>query len=109
MQYQSFIDEYVSLGHCHEVQVDPATEDARKSYYLPHHCVLNPNSSTTKLRVVFDASSKTSTNYSLNDIMMNGPVVQDDLFSIIMRFSLQNISVCLYGRLIKDVSTSTNQ
>lgn len=38
------------------------------------------------MRVVFDASAKSSTNVSLNDLLMVGPVVQDDLFAIIMRF-----------------------
>ena len=28
-------------------------------YYLPHHCVFKEDSTTTKLRVVFDGSAKT--------------------------------------------------
>jgi len=36
--------------------------------------------------VVFDASCKTSTGLSLNDALMVGPVVQQDLMSILMRF-----------------------
>jgi len=41
---------------------------------------------STKLRVVFDASAKTSTNVSLNDVFLKGPSVQEDLVSIMTRF-----------------------
>jgi hypothetical protein len=53
---------------------------------LPHHFVLKPDSSTTKLRVVFDGSAKSSSGISLNDLLLIGPVVQDELFSIFLRF-----------------------
>ncbi|KYM97734.1 hypothetical protein ALC62_11575 [Cyphomyrmex costatus] len=53
---------------------------------LPHHAVLKPDSDTTKLRVVFDASAKTSSGLSLNDVQMVGPTIQQDLFNILTRF-----------------------
>ncbi|XP_058456569.1 uncharacterized protein LOC131433966 [Malaya genurostris] len=56
------------------------------SCYLPHHPVVKKASTTTKVRVVFDGSAKTSTGHSLNDALLVGPVVQDDLLSIILRF-----------------------
>jgi len=43
--------------------------------------VLKLSSLTTKLRVVFDASVKSSSSLSLNDFLMCGPTVQDDLVS----------------------------
>ncbi|XP_037927917.1 uncharacterized protein LOC119662382 [Teleopsis dalmanni] len=55
-------------------------------YFIPHHCVLKPDITTTKLRVVFDASAKTTSGHSLNDLMYNGPTVQSELFSILLRF-----------------------
>ena len=58
-------------------------------YYLPHHAVIRPESQTTKLRTVFNASFKTSNGLSLNDILMTGPIVQDDLIAILMRFRLR--------------------
>ncbi|XP_062704143.1 uncharacterized protein LOC134286534 [Aedes albopictus] len=69
------------MGHMEEV-----AEDEEPVYYLPHHAVLKPDSTTTKLRVVFDASCRTSSGVSLNDGLMVGPVVQDDLHSIALRF-----------------------
>ncbi|XP_055522749.1 uncharacterized protein LOC129716930 [Wyeomyia smithii] len=54
--------------------------------YLSHHCVLKETSSTTKCHVVFDASSKTASGKSLNDVLMTGPVLQDSLVNILLRF-----------------------
>lgn len=49
--------------------------------YLPHHCVIRLDSKTIK-RVVFDASAISG--MLLNDIQMTGPVIQNNLFSIII-------------------------
>lgn len=84
-QYAQFIREYEQLGHMREVHEDP-NEAPGLVYYLPHHCVLRPTSTTTKLRVVFDGSAKTSSGVSINDVLMTGPTVQKDLFTILLRF-----------------------
>ncbi|XP_065078874.1 uncharacterized protein LOC135701863 [Ochlerotatus camptorhynchus] len=82
--YVDFINEYKSLSHCKEVsEVDDVPE--KLVHYLPHHAVLKPSSSTTRLRVVFDASART-TGPSLNDVLMIGPTVQPDIFSLNLRF-----------------------
>ncbi|XP_062703696.1 uncharacterized protein LOC134286141 [Aedes albopictus] len=83
-QYHDFLHEYITLGHMAAVQ--EAEEDDAKACYLPHHPVLKESSSTTKVRVVFDGSAKTSSGHSLNDSLLVGPVVQDDLLSLILRF-----------------------
>ncbi|XP_062535430.1 uncharacterized protein LOC134204669 [Armigeres subalbatus] len=63
------------------------------TYYLPHHCVVRPDSTTTKLRVVFDASCSTDTGVSLNDALMVGPQVQDDLVSITLRYRIPQFAI----------------
>jgi hypothetical protein len=45
---------------------------------MPHHGVVKEASSTTKLRVVFNASEKTGSGVSLNDVLRVGVTVQDD-------------------------------
>ncbi|XP_038119409.1 uncharacterized protein LOC119769812 [Culex quinquefasciatus] len=88
--YAAFIHEYQSLGHMKELE-DTQTEVP--AYYLPHHAVLRPESTTTKLRVVFDASCRSTTGVSLNDGLMVGPVLQDNLFAISLRFRFHPIAI----------------
>ncbi|XP_052743215.1 uncharacterized protein LOC128199140 [Bicyclus anynana] len=86
MQYQRFIHEYLSLNHGHYMDIELYDINKQATYYLPHHAVINENSSTTRLRCVFDASMKTDKKVSLNSLQLNGPVVQKDLFDILMLF-----------------------
>lgn len=81
-QYDDFLEEYLALGHMSQVEHDEEVP----SNYVPHHSVLKESSTTTKLRVVFDASAKTTSGLSLNSILKVGPNVQQDLFSIVTRF-----------------------
>ncbi|XP_058128506.1 uncharacterized protein LOC131292787, partial [Anopheles ziemanni] len=94
-EYHKFMKEYLELGHM--TPTSPADND--HGYYLPHHPVLKESSTTTKLRVVFDGSAKTSTGYSLNDALRVGPVVQDQLLDIILRF--RTYKVALVGDIAK--------
>ncbi|XP_037930495.1 uncharacterized protein LOC119665299 [Teleopsis dalmanni] len=84
-QYVAFMEEYQNLGHMIEVK-DPNIDEPH--YYIPHHCVLKPTSTSTKLRVVFDASCRTSSQKSLNDILMIEPTLQTELFILLLRFRL---------------------
>lgn len=81
VEYSAFLTEYLTLGHMKEVQ---HVNDG--GYYIPHHAVYKASSSTTKTRVVFDASAKTTSGLSLNDTLDVGPTVQNDLLSIILKF-----------------------
>lgn len=85
-EYSDFIHEYANLQHMRELREDHPSWNVRPHFYLPHHCVIKEISATTKLRVMFDASSKTTSGISLNDVLMVGPVFQQDLFSILLRF-----------------------
>lgn len=82
--YKDFMSEYLSLGHMSECHINKD----QTSYFIPHHGVLRESSSTTKLRVVFNASAPTTSGLSLNKIQMVGPTVQDDLISILLRFRM---------------------
>ncbi|XP_065090780.1 uncharacterized protein LOC135711748 [Ochlerotatus camptorhynchus] len=87
-QYVAFMEEYVQLGHMRKVVDD---QGSIKRCFLPHHPVVKEASTTTKVRVVFDASCKTSTGLSLNDALLVGPVIQQDLRSIILRCCTKQI------------------
>lgn len=51
------------------------------------------STTTTKLRVVFDASAKTASGVSLNDTLMVGANLQDNIIDIILRFRLSAIAI----------------
>ncbi|XP_058448920.1 uncharacterized protein LOC131428879 [Malaya genurostris] len=89
--YHRFMNEYLQLGHM--IRVDEPIDDARPHCYLPHHPVFKESSTTTKIRVVFDASCTTASGYSLNDTLLVGPVVQQDLLSIVIRFRTHCIAL----------------
>lgn len=82
-QYSNYMREYLDSQYMIAVQ-NPSPN--AHSYYLPHHCVIRPDSLTTKLRVVFDASARDYTNKSLNDTLLTGPKLQSDILSILLRF-----------------------
>ncbi|XP_070170845.1 uncharacterized protein [Polyergus mexicanus] len=82
--YHSFLNEYKSMGHMESVSDENPT--LNHQVYIPHHPVLRESSSTTKLRVVFNASCKTSNGSTLNNHLMTGPKLQRDLSSIILRW-----------------------
>ncbi|XP_062549772.1 uncharacterized protein LOC134214408 isoform X2 [Armigeres subalbatus] len=82
-QYQTFMTEYETLGHMQ--LVTDHEHSLTLGYHLPHHAVVRDDSTTTKVRVVYDASCKTPGGPSLNDALMVGPIVQQDLRSIMMR------------------------
>nr|CAI5838923.1 unnamed protein product [Callosobruchus analis] len=85
-EYHEFIQEYIDLGHM------TICQDQRDGgFFMPHHCVVKEHSITTKLRVVFDGSAKSTSGYSVNDLMMVGPTIQNDLFSILIRFRKHNV------------------
>ncbi|XP_062539105.1 uncharacterized protein LOC134207398 [Armigeres subalbatus] len=90
-QYFDFMAEYLELGHMRKVA--EVSKEAVKRVYLPHHPVIKDSSTTTKVRVVFDASCKTTTGISLNDALFAGPTVQQDLRSIVIRSRFRQVMV----------------
>ncbi|KYN28338.1 hypothetical protein ALC57_02251 [Trachymyrmex cornetzi] len=83
--YKEFLNEYRQQGHMSLVE-NPDVLLAQEHYIIPHQPVVRPDSMTTKLRVVFEASSKTTNGNSLNDKLMPGPNLQADLQQFLMRF-----------------------
>lgn len=82
-EYTRFIDDFLDQNH---MSVINETNQESEVYVLPHQAVVRPDSVTTKLRVVFDASAKTTLGTSLNDKLIPGPNLQKDLIDIILRF-----------------------
>ena len=70
-KYDGVIQEQLKEGIIERVDANTATG---LKHYIPHHAVITSQKTTTKLRVVFDASAKTSPeNKSLNECVYRGP------------------------------------
>lgn len=69
--YISFRSEYEAMDHMREM--DSTEVRSNICYYLPHHPVFKVSSSTSKTRVVFNVSVRTSSGVFLNDILHVGP------------------------------------
>ncbi|XP_024870107.1 uncharacterized protein LOC112453542 [Temnothorax curvispinosus] len=85
------MQDYLDSGHM-EVIRNPFPSDGH-IYYLPHHGVYKLDSTTTKLRVVFNASSRCSNGLSINDTLLSGPKLQQDLLAILLRFRAEAIAL----------------
>lgn len=86
--YFSFMQEYETLGHMTRIgPFDPNSQ----AHFLPYHFVLKPESTSTRLRVVFNSSAKTINNKSLNEFLFSGPKLQKNLFDIIVNFRIHPI------------------
>ncbi|XP_036347096.1 uncharacterized protein LOC118756438, partial [Rhagoletis pomonella] len=87
--YHDFMSEYYKLGHMELVGNDRL--NGRVSY-LPHHSVLKDSSTTTKLRVVFNASKRSGSGLSLNECLHTGPKLQKDLASVVLNWRKYRIA-----------------
>ncbi|CAG9138228.1 unnamed protein product [Plutella xylostella] len=87
--YSDFLHEYERLGHMTRVN-----DYGYPNYFLTHHGVFREHSTSTRLRVVFEANQPSSTGVSINDLQMVGSPIQGDLFSILLRFRQHKYVAC---------------
>ena len=67
-----------------------------KEFFLPHRPVIRQNAESTKLRVVYDASAKSESGYSLNDCLETEPSFQNKLWDILIRAKFRPVILCAY-------------
>lgn len=72
--------------NCHHMSPCKPHEISNIRYILAHHAVIKENSSSTRLRPVFDGSAKTTSNFSLNDFLLTGPKLQTEISDILLHF-----------------------
>lgn len=86
-EYANGIREYIELGHAIKKPIEELC------HVIPHHAVIKENSTTTRLRTVYDASAKTSNGHSLNDRMHIGPTILEDLWAVLIRWRMGKIAL----------------
>ena len=95
-QFQEFatvMNEYFDLEQAEPVSQDDLQKPPRETFYLPMHAVRKEHSTTTKVRVVFDASAKSSNGVSLNDTLLVGHTIHPPLIDVLLRFRLHRIAL----------------
>ena len=93
--FNDVINEYFEQGHAETVPSKDLMKKHEEVFYLPMHAVYKDSSSTSKLRVVFDASTKSSTGVSLNDQLLVGPTVHAPLINVLLRFRRHKIALAM--------------
>ena len=79
-QYDDVVKSYIEREF-----IEPIPDKPIEGHYMPHHPVFK-KSATTPLRIVFNASSKTSEGLSLNDCLLTGPSLTAKLHEILVKF-----------------------
>ncbi|KRY07195.1 hypothetical protein T12_10619, partial [Trichinella patagoniensis] len=88
--YSKTLREYITDGIIERVQ--NVHGDEGRTWYLPHHMVFKTDQTSTKGRIVFDASAHFRRT-SLNRQLEAGPSLQSDLVKILLRFRRHRIGV----------------
>lgn len=81
-QYNQVICEQMEKGIVVEVPHPEECEGNRVHY----HAVVKHTSTTTKVRIVYDASAKSGNSMSLNDSLLVGPKFNQRILDILLRF-----------------------
>ena len=90
-QYKNVIKEQITSGIVGRVSENEISTGI--SQYIPHSGVLKEDRKTTKLRVVYDASSKVAEELSLNECLNPGPNLLPLILDVLLRFRMNKISL----------------
>ena len=89
--YQKNVKDYLQKGHARKLTQEEILNKTDKTWYLPHHGVVNINK-PGKVRMVFDAAAKSS-GQSLNTNLCTGPDLLNSLVGVLLRFRKYQIAV----------------
>ena len=89
-EYNKVFDEYLNVGITEKVKNEGIVGEV---VYLPHKEVIKEDRSTTKLRIVFDASAKYKGTSSLNEVLYKGPCLNAELYSLLLKFRIYPIAI----------------
>jgi hypothetical protein len=88
LKYSQTMEGYIERGHAMRLNNVSKTE---RTWYFPHHPVTNPNK-PGKVRVVFECAAKFQ-GKSLNNFLLQGPDLVNDLVGVLLRFRQGRIAI----------------
>ena len=90
--YITFMDKVISNGYAEKVRNDErCITDGKPVWYIPHHGVYHPKK-PNKIRVVFDCSAQFQ-GESLNNHLLQGPDLTNNLTGVLCRFRRKPVAV----------------
>ena len=87
-KYNEIIAQYLEKQYLERAD----KEDTKDGWFPPHFPVLPLDKSTTKVRIVFDGSAKLN-GKSLNDVIHQGPKLQQDIVKVLLRFRRHSVAL----------------
>jgi hypothetical protein len=90
-KYRSFMEMLITRGYARKLSPEEAETKGPMTWYLPHHGVVHPQK-PEKLRVVFDAAAMHK-GISLNNQLMHGPDLNNNLLGVLLRFRQGEVAV----------------
>jgi len=89
-EYAKIIEGHHEKGYI--TKLSPVEDESSVKWYLTHFPVVKKDRSTTKVRIVFDTSAKYN-GIALNDVIYQGPKLQNNLFDVLLRFRRYPVSL----------------
>ncbi|XP_054717257.1 uncharacterized protein LOC129226651 [Uloborus diversus] len=83
-EYRRVVNNYIEQNIVERVPESSVADSPE--FYLPHRAVIRDDRVSSKLRVVFDASSHKKGKFSLNDSLHIGPNLYPDLFELLLSY-----------------------
>ena len=80
-KYEEAMQGYEDKGYIEKI----LKETMNEGFYIPHFPVVKDERATTKCRIVFDCAAKYDGS-SLNDQILTGPKLQNDITDVLIRF-----------------------
>ena len=88
--YNSFMQDIISSGYAERVPAGEASTKSKQVWYIPHHRVYHKKK-PGKIRVVFDCSAVCD-GQSLNQQLLQGPDLTNNLTGVLCRFRQERIA-----------------
>ncbi|XP_071941043.1 uncharacterized protein [Antedon mediterranea] len=90
-KYKEFMTSIIDKGQAEKVPTEELVCGCENVWYIPHHGIFHPKK-PEKLRVVMDCASRYQ-GISLNDMLLTGPNLTNNLVGVMLRFRQDRIAV----------------
>ena len=90
--YKKGIKDMIDRKVCRKLSEDEVNNYKGPVYYIAHHAVLKPSSTTTPCRIVFNSSANYK-GHVLNDYYMKGPDMLNNMLGVLIRFREERIAM----------------